>query len=450
LNRYESSYCAFEVPSTWESDSPFSFTYRIEGQGCWSASIKENWLAASSGAEFVRLQGDWLRSQEEEIVVLEERSHPVNGPGQGRFFALRLIDDEGESVKIWLIYLSLGPLVCELELSGPLQLESETDRAFSLIANSFSLRNTGFFAELERNFQPERLIDLQNPFTRQEQTNRLIFPFVCLAVVQVSGWDATEIAGGPVFRRHGAEIFVQRIQGNEGDPGNWFSSKMKQLMDEGSALLKYERGEFDSREYVAVFYEAGGATRRWRTSGIRRSIEVFVEGQQPLLWTLSAAASAIWDLRAVLAGLISSAKFIPEPDWKLLVHEDWASMILEGPWYSEGKGIYRYEGEAPILLHLRSQHLERPLADLQQPIIEALESGLPFGSLRSADELLGSWRGRDILHYTVDGRTTEGEPLSVRAIWLVNHKFLYHIFSFGPNRASIEDLMLRVIESLRF
>src|SRR5262249_15697994 len=145
LKLYESRYCTFAVPDDWEAEPPFAFRERGEGQDRLAVQVLERSLAEiPSAITYAREQKPILADLYEGFELLQKGPHRIEGPGEGYFLLFRFLDEDGYLSQGKAIYLTCGPLVLQLFLTGPDGPNRERDRLFEAIGRTFSFRQVDF------------------------------------------------------------------------------------------------------------------------------------------------------------------------------------------------------------------------------------------------------------------------------------------------------------------
>jgi hypothetical protein len=263
-----------------------------------------------------------------------------------------------------------------------------------------------------------------------------------------SGWEAVEDDGDALLRRGAAEIRIHRDLNGHGDPGSWFSRRLKRLQDSGDLLLNSEHGEVDRGSYAAVLYEEKGVDRTWKTAATRRGFEVFLNDQQSLLCSLIASEGSFNDYRPLFESLIASAQFLDPEEWETKLQEPWIDYTLRGPWQAEATGVYANVTETPLFVHLSMEPTTFTLEKLEVSILESLRQGFHLKAGFAEHSTLGDWRQHEALHYAIDGcEVKSGRDVSVRATWLSKEQRLYGIFVRGAAAAPSEALSRSLLEA---
>ena len=422
MKRYESRHCTFGVPDEWEPQAPYGFTEPDkEGEGM-SAQAIERWLDQPTPAtELAAAEKEVLPHLLDGYELLAEGPHPVaSGPGDACFIAYRSLDEDHEPLTTRKIYLTFGTFAVELTLSRPAEDAPRSDGLLEQIGKTLALRNAEFMSRLEPfHLFPEGVEPLELGDQRQP------FPRCCVSLPVVIGWDLADENGDAVYRRSGAEIRLHRPVGVEPDAAQWLGEKMAWVQNTQSTLFGSERGELDGGSpFAVVVFEQQGDTRRWNTAAVERSVEVIVEGEQMLLWSLRCRAAILRDCQPVLSALVAAAKFLDPEEWEIQLAEPWLPLRLQGGWRSEGPGVYFNMGDE-LILQTNKETSRAPLVDLRSSIVESHRGSIDTEKEFTEEELAEKWRGADALKYKIDGRAPTGEPLSLRSFWCTQKEQLY-------------------------
>lgn len=421
------------MPDDWEPLAPFGFAGPGDEEDRMTAQAMERWLREPTpAADHAKQQLQLLPAMYDEFSLVQ------NG---GSFLLFRFRNEEGDRALGKVIYLTLGPLVCDLTLlalDGP---DKERDRLFEAIGKTFELRNVEFLAKVEKR-------PLLTPGVALTGERRK-YPRACISLPTPSGWDATYEDGSAMFRRSGAEIRLQRVLGSDGDVGAWFKQRMQDLQDTKSLLLASEKGALERGDYAAVLYEEKGAGRTWNTAAVKRSLDVFVSDEQPLLWTLTANVAGFDGHRPVLESLVASTELLPPEEWETKIAEPWIDLTLKGPWKPQGPGLYVMMVPAFMCIYLTTQPEKTPFETAVPSIIESVRKSAGIREVYSEKQAIGSWQGKDALRYGVEGFADLPHVQGTRSVWVSSGKTLYGGIVWGPDSFRVEKLHLRLVEALR-
>lgn len=452
MNRYESRICTFVVPSDWVAEPPFAFRERGEEGNRMGAQILERTLAnMPSAADYAREQKPILAELFESFELLQEGPQRIEGPGEGYSIFFRYVDEEENPARGKMIFFTCGPQVCQFFLSGPDGEDPERDRLFESIGKTFAFRGVdslaeakagGLTSEILRMTQAEAAKGWPGPWRK--------FPRCCVELPLPSGWDvAVDERDDVVFRRGNAEIRLHRELGENNEADVWFADRMKKLQEGGDRLIGSEQGELDERgPFAAVLYEERGAVRTWKTAAVMRGLELFVNDQQPLLWSLRAPEAGFADQRSLFESLITVAEFLPSEEWETKLVEPWINYTLRGPWQAEGPGVYASVQEEPTFVLLSLEPTTFSVEKLQPSILESMRQGFQLYQGFTERSISGTWRKHDAFHYAVDGSAADsGTHVSIRAVWLVGLHRLFNIFVRGVDLEATEALSTGLLEA---
>ena len=448
MNRYESRYCTFVVPNDWVPLAPFGFAGPGDEDDRMTAQAMERWLEESPpAADYARRQAELLPALYDRFEILREGPYRSDGPGDGHFLAFRFRSEEGDRSLGKVIYLVQGPLVCDLTLTGLDGPDPDRDRLFEAIGKTFSLRGVDHLARLEKG--PLLSEDFRRPDVPAWPGPRRKFPRACVSLPVPSGWEVADEDGQAVFRRGGVEIRLRRVLGSDGDVDDWFGERMKQLQETESLLLRSERGALERGDYAALLFEEKGASRRWNTAAVTRTLELFIGDEQPLLWTLHGKAEGFSQHLPLLEQLALAAEFLPPAEWETKLAEPWIDLTLKGPWRTEGPGVYVTQGSTLSFLYLNEQPNRKSMADLAPHLADSVRQGSPLRVVRREKKTLGLWRGRDAFRYSSDGSDEAGEPRRLRVLWTTSGEALFTCLVQGSERRSTDSIFLRAIEGIK-
>ncbi len=450
MKRYESSYCTFGVPDDWEPQPPFGFAAPGEEEDRMSAQALERWLdqptAASAWAE---KEKEILPHLLDGFELLEEGALPLrHSTGDAYFLSYRMTNEDAEPIVAKKIYLTQGPLLVDFTLSRPEPEEPGSARLLEGIASTLKLQGVGF---MER-YRPFVLFASNGDSGIEVEAvgERRAFPRCCVSVPALAGWELSEDDGDAVFRRSGAEIWLHRPVGIDPDAEVWLADRMQWAQATQSFLFGSTRGELENgAPYTAVVYEQHGETRRWKTAAVQRTLEVFVEDQQPLVWSLRASESVFQLHLSAFEGLIPSAEFLDPAEWETRLPEPWIDLSLRGGWKSQGPGVY-FNLDDELILQTNREVSKAPLADLRPSLIESLRGSVDTKRDYEEDERSTKWRGADSLKYSLDGSASTGEPLSLRSICCTQSESVFSVVVLGRDPQGAEQQFAPVANALHF
>ncbi len=421
MKRYASRYCTYGVPDDWEPQPPFGFTEPgQEGEGM-SVQAFEQWLERPMAAQHCaenELQA--LPHLNKGFELLHQGPHRfTRSPGDAYTLTYRHLDEDHEPILSRKIFATLGPLQVEMLLTQPDKETPQKTKLLNDIANTLELRGGDFLSRA----QPLSIMEGHTKVPSSEVRQK--FPRCCVSLPSLDGWELQPEDGQAVYRRSGAEIRLQRPVGVDPDSAQWLADKMITLQNTQSLLFGSERGELENGSaFAAILYEERGEVRRWKTAAVERILEVAVEGEQMLLWTLRSREALVAECRPVLTSLILEAEFLPPAEWEIVLAEPWLPLRMQGGWRPEGPGVY-FNLEEELILQTNQDTSRAPLVDLKSSILEShrtsIDPDVPF----EEEELSEKWQGADALRYKVDGTAPTGEPLSLRSFWCTKKETLY-------------------------
>lgn len=438
MKRYESNYCTFGVPDDWESEPPFGFAEPGEEEDRMVVQAVERWLETpTSAAAFAEQEKEALPHITDGFELLDESAHaPRQGGGDGYRVAYRWTNEDDEPILSQKVYLTQGPFLVELMLSRPDDGDRRKAELIEGIANTLALQGMGF---MERH-QPLVLFppilegdDGPSP-TEAPDVERIPFPFCCVSLPPApEGWLLTEDHGDALYQRSGAELRLHRPVGLEPDAEVWLRETMQRLQASQSFLFGSDQGDLEGHgPYAAVLYEQAGQQRRWQTAAVQQILELFVESDQVLHWTLLVQESQVEKCLPVVSELARSAEFLPPEKWQTRLAEPWIDLVMPGGWRSEGPGVYFHLGDQ-LILQAQKEPSRAPLVDLKPQLVESLRASVDTKKEFEEEELNEAWRGSDALKYSVDGLNSDGEPLSLRSLCCTKQENLYTTVVLGPD-----------------
>jgi hypothetical protein len=447
LNLYESRYCTFAAPNDWVTLPPFGFAGPGDEEDRFTAQAMERFLTEPTTAgAYAQKQIEVLPALYAEMALVAEGPQPVAGAGDGYFLLLGFRNEEGDRALARVVYLTLGPLVCELTLIGLDGTDRERDRLFEAIGKTFALHDVEFLTKVDTRPLLAKNLDLSAP----PPGERRKFPRCCVSIPLLSGWEMAEEDGAPVFRLRGTEIRLRRVLGSDGDVKAWLADRMKALQETKSLLLGSERGSLERGDYAALLYEEKGAVRSWNTAAVRRTLDVFLAGEQPLLLTLETPVAGFDDYRPALESLLSGAEFLPAAEWETKLAEPWIDLTLKGPWRTEGPGLYACTEPVFTFLYLTTQKEQPPVEKVQTSIVESVRTGSGVQEIFAEKKALGPFRGHESLHYSVEGFAPENDYIQgTRTVWVSSRGILHGGMVWGPDSHRVETLHRQVVEALR-
>lgn len=465
MKRYESRFCTFGVPDSWEPQPPFGFVEPGDLEELHSAQALELWQETAITAEA-------YATEEKETLphLLEGFEIQGEGPavrprgelGQAYFLSYRYLNEDREPVLVRKTYLTHGPLSVQLEVSRP--EEEDTPKKAELteqISTTLALRDAAFLGShrplslfaaaasasssasatsgATANSRPPELLDERRELRR-----------CCVSVPLLEGWSFQEEANGDgLYTRGASSIRLHRPVGIENDAADWFGERMEALQGSRSRLLGSQQGEHGEAPFAAVLFELPGDERQWNRSAAPRRLDLFSEARQPLVLSLVASVSEMDRQISLLEALVEDTRFLDPELWQTVLAEPWIEHTLEGPWTCEGPGIY-FHVDRKLIVQAGSDTNRVPLANIQDSILESVKSNVDTDQPFEDDAVPVKWQGADALSYSVDGRNTSGEPLSLRTFWTSRDQHLYSAVVLGPDSGATKQEFDPLIRGIRF
>lgn len=449
MKRYESRACTYSVPDDWVPEPPFGFAGPGDEDSSISVQVLERWLDRPiTAAAYAARDKEALAAVFPGFALLSEGEARPTGPSEGWQLEFRRDNDDGKPVLERHLYLLLGPLLCELQMVGPVSGPSPTERVFGSIGQTLALTGVDF---LQKVSQEGLGLAAAIGATPRAGEPRRSFPRMCISLPVPAGWDMTEEDGAAVLRRSSTTIELRRPLDSDGDVSTWFRDTMSRLQDEGSALLGWEQGELPgNRRFAAVHVDEKGTARTWSSAAVRQRLAVFVADQQPVEWLLRVEPAGLCAARSALCGLVAGAAMLPSPEWQTKLAEPWIDLTLAGPWQAQGAGVYvRAEGNLAFIL-LSEHRGKLDLAKLQPALTNSLRQ--PFFSVSREEAAQGLLRGLEAFHYNVDGEAGEegaDGTVGVRGLWVAGEKVSHSVMIRCTHLPDADDLLTRVVNALR-
>ncbi len=407
-------------------------------------------LKALPAAEHLRQQREILSHLYEGFEFVAEGPVRPEGAGEGFTLTFRFLDEEENESQAQAFYLTLGPLICQLLLASPDRPDRDRDRLFTTIAKTLAFRQVDFLSKAQSAPLTSEILRTPQPAAARGWPGAWRkFPRACVSLPVPSGWEMTEEDGDAVFRSDVAEVRLHRDLEGHGDPGLWFADRMKRLQDSGDLLLGSETGNIKRGSYAAILYEEKGVGRTWKTAAVNRNLDLFLNDQQSLLWTLKAPEAGFSNRQSLFESLVAAADFLEPTEWETKLAEPWIDYTLRGAWQAEGSGVYTNTQREPILLNLRHASTTLALEALQPSILDSLRQGFDLNNPKE-HLAVGAWRLHDALHYSMNGYdSNSGLDVHVRAAWLIKDTNLFSIFIRGSDPASTDHLSRSLLEAFR-
>ena len=446
MNRYESDYCSYQVPSEWEAEPPFGFSEPGGAEGRMAVQLLEVWLAKPRTAvEYADQQKEALPHLLQEFELVDEGPYQVEGGRDGQFLRYRYYSDDGDTTIETRIVTTQGPLLCEMTLTGLDGPNEERDRLFDAIAKTLALHNTEFLSKPE----PITLMPPPNDTpTARPDGPRLEYPRACVSITPPHGWDFSQDEADVVLERSGATIRIHRLFGDRCDGNIWLKENMKELQGSGSVLHATEEGELgEGATYAAVLCDPGGVERTWATAAESRALFVFVEDEVPIEWSIRCPKEAFAVFHPVVQDLILNAKILEPEMWQTKLVEPWTDLTLNGGWRSEGDGLYVNMDDGFVFLHLNALPSKVPLDHLSPAVVENVRGG--FATIIDEDQALGQWHQMDSFRLSMEGEHEDGRRVHVRTVWIDFDGTIYSVMLQGTQKARADSLFNEVLEGLR-
>ena len=450
MKRYESRYCTFAVPDDWEAEPPFAFRERGEGQDRLTVQVLERSLAEMpSASAYAREQKPILAELYEGFDLLQEGPHRPEGSGEGYFLSFRFLNEDGYPSQGKTIYLTCGPLVFQLVLTGLDGSNRERDRLFEAIGKTFSFRQVDFL-------DGAKSTPLTSEILRAPQTEAKKgwpgtwrkFPRVCVSLPTPSGWEVSEEERDVLFRRGNAEIRLHRELGETSEAGAWFEDRLNASKLPGIVCSPQNVANWKPVSTPLSSMKRKGIIRTWKTAAVTHSLDLFLERQQPLVCSLRSPESGFSDVRPLFESLLAAASLLDPAEWETPLTEPWIDFVLRGPWQPQGTGIYVNVENAPVLIYAEEMKAGISLSNFRVSLLESLRGELDSRA-GSEEEGLGLWRDHEAFRYSFDGPTQDQAPSSVRVLCINSEGRLRHLLVRGSYPAAVEPLFLDLLSAVR-
>ena len=341
--------------------------------------------------------------------------------------------------------------MCDLTLTSLDGLDPDRDRVFEMISKTFALIEVDFLAHVESKPLLSEAVRRPPSFDAIDATGvRRKFPCACVSLYTPTGWDVTDEEGNAVFRRGGAEIRLSRFLSSDGDVDTWFSQRMEQFQNTKSLLLGFERGVLERGDYAAVLYENKGGARSWKTAAVMKSLDVFVNDEQPLLWTLHANAGEFENHQPRLESLLAEAEFLSQDEWEIKLAEPWIDLTLKGPWKTQGPGLYVTTVPTFTSLYLLGYQEKCSIETLHISVGEAVKQDAGVQQTSVEDEAVGLWKGQKAFRISFEGVSENAEKIFIRAAWIHPQLILYNLILQARDRKVADELFIQLLDSLCF
>jgi hypothetical protein len=433
------------VPDDWEKINPQRFEGPTEGSQPVVAEVLERFLSApgqldDAVTEMETMLPEMLDGYE--AVAVEEVS--VAG-GEGRLLRYRWDGERGTPVDERRLMAASGPYLCELTLTAPREAPAGVSSLLDEIVRSVELHGTSFLAS-------SRAMPLVR-LDREASAGRAVaqqFPAACVALPVPEGWAASESGGDVLLENGDARITLHREVDADGSTDEWLRRWIDELQKADQPLLASESGELDDdRELAAILFEEEGQMGTWQRGQSIRHLHAVVDDQQPLIWKLQCPADRFAEAQETLSQVMGGARFLEPEEWQLPLAEDWVDLTLRGPWRSEGPGLYvqiKDDGSF-ALLFLSSLEQRLSLDSMVPSLVE--ESRRSFAQVTAEEPARGVWQGHDSFRFSADGYNDEGEPLSMRTVWITTNKAMYSAVLQSSDRSRGDALFVELLRSLQ-
>jgi hypothetical protein len=414
------------------------------------AQILERCLANAPSAEsYAREQKVVLAGFYAGFELVEEGPQKLEGIGEGYFLSFRFLDEEKSACRGKTFYFTCGPLISQLLLTGQAEPDPQRDHLFDAIGKTFSFRQIDFLLGAKAGGLTSEILR-----TPQVDTARVWpgpwreFPFAGVSVPVPSGWEIGEAAGVIQFQRGKAEIRLHREIGENRELNPWFARRLSDMQHSGDRLLGVEHGAAAMGVYVAILYEEKGTVRTWKTAATARSLSLFMEGRQPLVWTLRAPESVFSEPQRLFESMVAATRFLGPAEWETRLPFPWAGFVLKGPWEVHGPGFYARLGERPLLVQASEVPSDLPLVKIRPSVLNSLRRD--FDPVRGQErENLGLLKRREAFRYFFDGVDEKGRPVSIRLLCVNSRNTLFQLAVRGAEAAEVEPLFLGLVEAMQ-
>ncbi len=447
MKLWESRHCRFGAPDSWVYCPPFGLSEPGDDEDRLNAQVLERWMERPTTA------ADWARNELAVLPILlqefdleAERSLDVPS-GSGHALTFRFRNDDGDNACERRVYLTQGPLLCELTISAVERPPDQRNPLFDGITATFALQGTEHLARVEP--LPALLRPLEPPPEGSRLPGRQSFPTCCVSIPVPDGWASSGEGVTARLQIDDAEIVVERQLLSDGDLDLWYSARMEALKEAGSELIRTERGELpEGQPYTAIAYDAGSAQRSWKTSAVKRRLELFVDHHQPLQWSLEAHDSRFPVHQPVFEAVIAQTTFLDPSEWQTPLPQPWLDVVLKGPWRPAGGGAFLCVDDPTFTyLYLSVLPCTTAVRKLGPSLADSLRKGVD--QVLKEEELAAEWHGLDSFRYSVDGRDDEGKPVSQRGLWFMAREILYTVVVAGNVRSEVDKVLAQLMDGVR-
>jgi hypothetical protein len=407
-----------------------------------SAQVLERWLDRPTSAEhLIRERRQLLPHMLPELRVLEEPSHvEVHSSGSGCTMSYCFRDGDDVPLRQRMVLLSQGPLQCELTVTRIDEPDPARDALMQQIASTFTLLDLDHISTCT----PEEVVNIKPAASLEgSQATARPFPRLCTSLPTPQGWSLVDDGDSVTFDSGQSRIRVCRELQFGGDPEVWFTTRLHHVQDTKGRVVAYQRGELDDgRTYASLLYEEGGTVSTWHTEAASCILELMIDGDQPLVWTVTGNEYGVKTARPILENLVASTASLDPAEWQTRIAEPWLDLTLHGDWKQMDTGLYvKVEDDQVFrLIYLVAQDLESPvgLRKNEETMVSSVSSA--FSEIHSQQHAFTEHRGLPELSYAADGSNSEGLELAVRALWVDAPRKLYTLFVQSTNSSAATSL----------
>lgn len=446
MSEYRSPYCSFQVPDDWDKINPQRWERPTEGGQPLVVEVLERFLSApgqldSAVQDLESVLPEMLDGYE--ASTTDELRVPG---GDGRLLRYRWGGERGVAVEERRLLVASGPYLCELIVTVP---HDAPPRALGLcddIVRSVELHGTGFLASS----RAMPLVGGQPSAGPAVRSMSRRFPAACVEVPVPDGWTASEYDGDVTLKSGEVKLTLHREVDADGNPDEWLRRWIDELQQADQPLVASESGELDDeREFAAILFEVEGKERTWQRGPSIRHLYAVVDDKQPLIWKLHSPVDRFAEVQEALRQVMAGTRFLDREEWQLSVAEEWVELTLRGPWKSEGPGLYVQitDDGSFALLFLTSLEQRLSLDSMVPSLVE--EARGSFAQVIAEEPARGVWQGHDSFRFSADGYTDEGEPISMRTVWITTNKALYSAVLQSNDRARGDALFVELLRGMQ-
>jgi len=442
LKIYRSRHCNFSVPDDWVQEDAFNFHEDSPREGRMHAGMVERWLGKPQApGEIVARYLEIFPHLFREFELLEGPREEDGAVG------LRYRWRDADDVPLFqtTIVRSSGPLLCELTLSRLAEEDLARELLLKEIGATFRLHP---LPHLDR-CTSTKVVALPEERSTDRRNNS--FPHLCISLDVPEGWQPGEVGNSVILDGGRSRISIRRSLLTGGDPDVWLSSRLHGFQERGDMLLAQEKGETLAGDvFAALLYDLNSGHSSWKTESASRKLEVFLDGPQPLIWSLEGNAYQVETTKPLLEELLREHSFLPPSEWELRPEEAWIGCRLYGPWTAPDASVYLLaDGEDFSLIHLDLQELPAPinLRNNAERITGPLDAG--FESIHRKRYGIVDFQDFPSLNYLCDGTNSEDRAVSVRAVWIETPTQLYSVFVQCTDRSEATRIFAMIRDSIR-